>query len=491
MINLKTTLLFNEELTSKEYLRILLKSYPYDIEEAMVYSLLSKTTYPHPVLLSFIAYFQSIQKYRICNKYKPLPFALSHLFDKMSSLSQKNASVLHTHHYAFNATFFIQHHTFSHPYAHLPFNKIAFLDKIHIHSIPLLHMPNRMHEVPIIKQTTFIFRDISMDASCFFALSIQIVDKQGILYLPKDCLSLAICIASMYSLCGPSVQQDFILIFGLSDKTNKREYYFDETNELFIGLVCGDSSMHHFQYLKDMILTLYNSICLCKHDLPLHASMIEMTINKHTYGLVFAGESGTGKSEMLFALLHLCHANDISCTPLYDDHGTLHYLDNEIVSTGGEISSFKAIHTIKKQDIFYDFSSSIFLQEDSGFLYQITPLITHKQSLEFHKITHIFYLDTTTRKKGYQRIATLKECQEVFLHGRYRNTNGIITSSFFFNSLGPTQQQCQTTSLVNDFFTILYVQDIPIYTLYTQGTPYQKETLFELLATRIIKEILL
>lgn len=491
MIKLKTALLFEEDVSAKEYLSYLLKSYPYDIEEAMVYSLLAKTTYPHPVLLSFISYFKSIQKYRICTKSCTLSAALLHLFDKMSALAQKNPSVLHIHHYAFDATFLIQNHTFSHPYAHLPFNKIPFIDEIHVHSTPLLQMPSLTQEVPIRKQTSFIFRDISMDASAFFALSIQIADKQGIIFLSKECLPLAICISSMYPLCKPSIQQDFILIFGLSGEKNKREYYFDETNELLIGLVSGNSSMHHFQYLKDMILTLYNSICLCKHDLPIHASMIELTLQSRKYGLVFAGESGTGKSEMLLAFIHLCKMKEIPFTPLYDDHGTLHYLDNEIVSTGGEVSSCKKINDMKKTDIFHDFTSSIFLQEESGELYQITPLITHRQTIEFHKVTHVFYLDTISKEEGYERIETLQECQELFLKGPYRNTERIICSSFFFNALGPHQQQSITNQLVNDFFTILYVQDIPIYALHTDGSKTQKETLFDQLAMLILKDLII
>lgn len=492
MIKLKTALLFQEDVSAKEYLSHLLISYPYDIEEAMVYSLLAKTTYPHPVLLSFISYFEAIQKYRICTKTCTLSAALLHLFDKMSALAQKNPSVLHIHHYAFDATFLIKNHTFSHPYAHLPFNKIPFIDEIHIHSTPLLQMPLCKQNVPILKQTSFIFRDISMDASSFYALSIQIADKKGIIFLSKDCLSLAICIASMYPLCSPSIQQDFILIFGLSGEKNKREYYFDETNELLIGLVSGDSSMHHFQYLKDMILTLYNSICLCKHDLPMHASMIELTLQQHKYGLVFAGESGTGKSEMLLAFMHLCKTKEIPYTPLYDDHGTLHYLDNEIVSTGGEVSSCKKINDMKKVDIFHDFTSSIFLQEKKGEeLYQITPLITHKQTVEFHKVTHMFYLDTISKEKGFERIDTLQECQELFLKGPYRDAKRILCSSFFFNALGPHQQRAITTQLLNDFFTILYIQDIPIYALHTDGSNSQKETLFDQLAMLILNEILL
>lgn len=488
---MKKEILFEEELSVKDYLNKLLSIYPYDIEKAMVFSLLSKTTYPHPVLLNFISYFQTIQKFQISKHNIPLSAALRQLFAKMSSLSQKNNSVLHPHHFAMDATFFICHYTFSHPYTHLPLHKIPFIHTMQLHTVPFYQIPPLHNEIAIIKQHSFIFRDISMDASAFYALSIQIADKQGIVYITKDCLSLAICTATMYTLCPPCEHQDFILIFGLASNKNKREYYFDETNELLIALVCGDATMHHFLYLKEMMLTLYNAICIRKHDLPLHASMIEIKTSLKTYGIVFAGEQGTGKSEMLLAMFHLCTSLDLACTPLYDDHGTLHYLDNEIVSTGGEISCCKNINDMKKRDVFNAFLSGIFLQEEHGDLYQITPLITHKQSMEFHKVTHIFYLDNVAKEKGWTRIQTLSKCQEIFLNGCYRNAKNIVCSSFFFNAFGPYQQQTCTTQLVNDFLTILYVQDIPIYTLHTRMNRLQKDTFFERMAACILKEILL
>lgn len=486
--DMKKEVLFQNEVTAREYLQQVLRCYPYDIEGRMVYSLLSHNPYPHPVLLEFITYAQTVIKLHICHKEQVSAPALRTLFKRMSKLVQKNPSVLHTHQFSFDATILISNHTLSNPYAHLPFHKIPFIDEIQLHNIPLLPQPSQQQSYPIVKSKHFIYKDISMDDGNFIALYIQIVDKSGLIFLAKECLSLALGLAAMYQTGPPSLHYDFMLIFGLAGKKNKREYYFDETNELYIGLVSGDTSMHHFLNLKDMILTLYNSICLEKQDFPLHASMVEIKKDKQCYGVVFAGESGTGKSELLDALCQCCQQRDITCTPLYDDHGTLHYLDNEIVSTATEVSACKQI-TRRTTSLFTSFSSSLFLQEES-IIYQILPLSKLAQTKTFHPVSFLFYLDNVTKKKGYERLDQLDDSIELFVKGMYKNAQRKICSSPFINSLGLVQQSPVSERLLREFFTILYIQNIPIYQLFTAGSTAQKETLYEKIAQRILKEIL-
>ena len=126
-------------------------------------------------------------------------------------------------------------------------------------------------------------------------MSIAIADKKGIVYLSRECVQLGVCLAALYPLTALSLQQDFILIFALASAKDQACYYYDETNQITIGLVSGTPRMHHIRYLKDMLQTLYNAICMEKHDLPIHASMLQMQAGDTKKGLVFAGESGTGK----------------------------------------------------------------------------------------------------------------------------------------------------------------------------------------------------
>ena len=56
------TLIFYEPLTPKQYLDTVLNTYPYDIAPSLVYTLLTKTPYPHPSLLIFIDYIRKCEK---------------------------------------------------------------------------------------------------------------------------------------------------------------------------------------------------------------------------------------------------------------------------------------------------------------------------------------------------------------------------------------------------------------------------------------------
>lgn len=484
---MKKELLFPQDCDGTQYLRRLIDAYPYDIEETKIFDLLTTQPHPSPYLVEFLMYAASLPKFRLCSCEAALTPSLDSLFENMSALRQKDSSLLHMQPFNFDATLQLTTYALSHPYAHLPLEHIPFISKVQLHHIPLFHQPDSS-DFPILRSSSFIYRDISMDANAFFAMSIAIADKKGIVYISRDCVQLAVCLSALYPLIPPALKQDFILIFGLSCGKEQASYYYDETNQITIGLVSGTQRMHHIQYLKDMLQTLYNTICLKKHDLPVHASMLQLDTQKQLKGLVFAGESGTGKSELLYECLHFCEQEELSAHAVYDDHGTWHYLDEEIVSTGGEIGALKNITHSRITTVFTQYSSSLFLLQDNQELYQILPLAPHEQTLQFHKVTHVFYLDNVSDEHGWRRLDTLDECLDLFRKGPCRR-RGQLISSYFINPLGCAQNKRACDTLIRDFFTILYLQDIPVYVLYTKEAE-TNTLLYEEYASAILREIL-
>lgn len=484
---MKKELLFPSECDGEHYLRKLLDAYPYDIEESRVYALLHALPPQSPCLLEFLTYATTLPKFRLCRVDTPLSPSLDTLFQHMSALWQKDDSLLHLQPFGFDATLQLSNYDITHPYAHLPLAQIPFIFRVQLHHIPLFPQPNA-YDLPIQRSSTFIFRSISMDANAFFAMSITIADKHGIVYISRECVQLAVCLASLYPLTPPSLQQDFMLIFALSSREQSASYYYDETNQIYIGLVCGDHQMHHIRYVKDMLQTLYNSICMEKHDLPIHASMLEAKSSTQSVGLVFAGESGTGKSELLDACLNTFDKNGCHAFPIYDDHGTWHYLDEEVVSTGGEIGALKNVTHSCNSTVFSTFYESIFLRQDNEELYQILPLLAASQTRQFHKVTHVFYLDNVSDEEGWRRIDTLDECLDLFRKGPHQR-HGELHSSYFINPLGCVQNRSLCDQLMNDFFTVLYLQDIPVYVLYTKKARENKR-LYKQYANLLLAEIL-
>ena len=121
-------------------------------------------------------------------------------------------------------------------------------------------------------------------------------------------------------------------------------------------------------------------------------------------------------------------------------------------------------------------------------MYQILPLIQHANTLQFHKVTHLFYLDNVSDEYGYRRLETLDECLDLFRKGPCRR-NGQLISSYFINPLGCAQNKPVCDALLRDFFTILYLQDIPVYVLYTRRAENNTQ-LYEEYTASILREIL-
>lgn len=476
-------LAFNEEVSARSYLKQLLKSYPYDIEETMVFSLLTKNPFPYRPLLNFLQYFSAIGKIHIITKADVPSPALQHLWETMSRLVQQSGSILPMHQFAFHATYQVKKHHLSHPYAHLPLSQIPFLSEVQLHSVPVITMAKHSHHYPILKSDTFLYRDISMDASCYLGVCIRIGNCQGIVFLHRKALWFAAALSAMYPITEPGVKYDFLLLFGLQSSHKQRRYYYDQTNALYIGMVSGGDEMLHFLYLKEMILTLYNALCIQKHDLPIHASMVHIEGLQEQQNLVFAGLTQSGKSELLDALLTICHTRKIAASAYYDDSGILHYLDNAIVSTGSEVSACKDIAYVKKQQLFTHYASTIFLKEEDTIRYQITPLTTYESSLQFYPVHALFYLNQKAKFHGWRQIKQLEDAIALFRGNQKKQ-------DFFCGTLATYDYFAQSETLLHDFLTILFIQNIPIYELSTKGTSYQKQFLFEHLAKGIIDEIL-
>lgn len=458
-------ILFEGALTTKHYLHTLLLNYPFDIEESLVYSLISKDPFPHPALIQFITYFKDITKIIINTTDSLIPSSsLLQLMQKMSILSQYDVGVSHIHNYNFQVTIHLSKFSLSHPYAHLPFHKISLLDSILLHETVLLHSVPFI-EYPILNQKIFIFKNISIDHNKYIAIPIQITDKHGIIFLSKDCISLAVPLCAMYHRTPPTQHYDFILLFGYADSENCLEYYNDETNQLQIGCARGDCSMYHFQHLKHMILTLYNSLCIRQSDYPIHASMIQLTIHDRLYALLFLGHEGAGKSAILQSITQQCKKAKIESHIIFDDQATLHNLDNEIKITQVELSNYEllSIQTIHDTSTY---SNSIFIHDEQS-IYQIHPCITFEESKQFHPLTHIFYLDPIIQT----------------------TINTIDTIEAFKQLWSDIHQDEASLQLQNDFITMFFVKNIPIYHVSTKGTKYQKIDVLNRIAKRILTEI--
>ncbi|MEF9920668.1 MAG: hypothetical protein RR741_06085 [Erysipelotrichaceae bacterium] len=468
----KTCALWMEnELDAKQYLEYLIAYYPFDIDIKIVHSLLNKTTFPHPSLLEFIAYFSEITKYHYVKKIVFNDSSLLQLWANMAYLNQFNPYVLMTSDFSFCASIKTKKVQVHNPYAHLPLDKILFVDQIVLHHLPLLNTKVTSNHSHIIKSNEFIYKNLSMNHQDYVALSIVITNIHATIYIPKRCSSIVLSLCSMYALCPPPTHVDFICIYGLNTSHNMNHYYHDETNRMMIGLISGDEDIDYFGCIKNMISCLYHTLCIEKNDLPIQGSMLELEKDNKLFSIVFLGNQGSGKSEMIEELSKQAIKNGYQPRCIFDDVGTLHYLDNDIWATGCEIGSFIGIDNSRNSFLFNHLSHSIFMNTKQKNAHLIEPATLSKENIfAFHKVNALFYLNNYDMKDKIHFFTNLNEGKEVFLQGKFMNNDSIpqFQEIMFANPYGILQNKEKSLALIHKFLDIIYINNINIGEIYTK-----------------------
>lgn len=453
---MKPEILLCEEQSTEAFLALLYQFYPYDIEEKMVLTLLEKDTFPHPALLQFIEYYASISKYRLVNE-TPSP-SINQLCAKMSALYQTNKNALHTYVFQFDASLCIQSFQIKSPYAHLCFAQIPFLTKIYLHTIPIFTMESKYKETEIVQSRLFPYKDISIDAHDYIAISIQIDDKHGFIYIPKNQIGIAISLATIYEIVPPPTEIDFIVLYGLSSHDESYSYFFDETNQIYTGLISGHH-YQHFIYVMKMITTLYNAICIEKNDLPIHACMLTLRIGKHPFGIVIMGDTFSGKSEVCESIRYGCERLHIATTCVFEDCGTLHYLDNDLSATGIQIGACVSIQGLPKQRIFSKMPGCIFLQYKHKITHVLFPFASFEDTCQFHRVHALYYLNPSHDHFEARNIHQLEKAKQFFMKGMH--------SLEFCDPYGGIHVRCeqqkkQLKSLIDSYLNLIMINEIQL-----------------------------
>lgn len=428
------------------FLNHLYQQYPYDIEEKMVLTLLEKDPYPYPALLDFIAYYAKLSKY--CLWVEDSYDKLTSLCRKMSQLYQDNKSTLHLYEFHIDAFLKIKPYKIKSPYAHLCFGEIPFLVETYLHTLPILQMKEPYIAKTIKKSDSFLFKDISIDASAYLAVSIIIRDKHGIIYVPKTQIGILIALSIVYEVSLPTTDLDFIVLYGLSSHEDTYSCYFDATNQIYIGLIAG-KCFHNFMYVKQMIATLYTSICLKKQDLAISACMLTMNFHGYPFGVIMMGSDTDGKSEICDALRKLCKQRHIPCKCIFDECGILHFLDNDISATGMQIGACIAMRDLPKENLFDMLPNCAFLQHEQQMTHIVFHYTSWKETCDFHKVHAFYYISHHKQKETIQTIEQLPYAKELFYKKQH-----VLNDD-------PKQQE-EIQELISQYFDIMMINDIPL-----------------------------
>lgn len=468
-----SALLFHEPLSPKSYLDQILLVYPYDIEPALVYTLLTQAPYPHPALLTFIDFVRHTRKYLLCTQTMQEPH-LNQLYVTMCTLSQKNTAVLHTHQFHMDALFHCSSYPHHQPYSSLSLENIPLIDQVHISQNASIDLPKSTTQTKLHWITQFPYANISIDPLQYLAISIQITDYQGILYLPLYAISCICAISTLYQIKKPSEHNDFYMIYGVQTPENQNVLYYDETNQLYLGLSTKSSPIPSLSECIKMIQALYCAICLKKQDLNIPSSMITIQKGQVSIGLLLCGEANSGKSELLDAFMNECKKEGWSITKIFENYGTLHILDERLVATGSQIGAMIHGDALPRTTIYNALSSSVLVKEEHTTTFFLTPFTTYEETCRFHSIDMIVFMDKQTKATVLEQVVSLEAAlQQMHTLLNTSLIKDVDTALFLW-------KQCLTTAFLNE---------IPIYHLSSQHKYKQNKTRYTRNAKKLLKLI--
>ncbi len=367
------TLLFYEPLTPKHYLDQILAQYPYDIDPALVYTLLTKYPAPHPALLTFIDFIRRSRKILITKK-AFTNHALNRLYVKMAALAQPPHTLLHIHSFRFDCLIHYTHCPINHAYPYLAYDKIALIDEVHI--AQNTHI--RLHPVdtpPITYASSMPLLDLSLDPNQYFSLSISINEVHGLILIPRCAAALISALGTLYPFTAEKVRHDFLLFYDLKMPQQENIIAYDANSKQYIGCSChvgsNQSSLTECLY---MIRTLYGAITRDKHDLTLTSTMLNMEIPNQAISLLMCSDEERQKSALIEALLQTGQKHRCTITRVFENYGTIHLLDDSLYATGAQIGGAIPITSLTP-NLFYDNTGEdIYLSESERITYRITSL---------------------------------------------------------------------------------------------------------------------
>jgi hypothetical protein len=267
---------------------------------------------------------------------------------------------------------------------------------------------------------------------------------------------------------------DLLIVFGGDKGSTTGTYYEDEKNGMMVGYVSDTDEADYFGYVKKLILTLHNLRMIKAGALPIHGSMIKITLKggKQVH-LVIMGDSGAGKSESIEAFRLLAKEYLESITVIFDDMGTLFYQGGTISACGTEIGAFVRLDDLDQGYAFSHLNDALMYnisESNSRLVYPCTP---YEEVVHHYPVDMFLYANNyEDSKENLHLFEDYHEMIRVVEEGKRKakGTTGEVglVSSYFANPFGPVQEKEKTHALVLQDFKALSEQGTKLGVIYTK-----------------------
>jgi energy-coupling factor transporter ATP-binding protein EcfA2 len=307
------------------------------------------------------------------------------------------------------------------------------------------------------------------------------------IYFHNKFIGLGTSLANLFELAREDdlkKKPDAIYLFGVDEgvleglDNNPTIFYDDKKNNLLVGAVPRDDDFGYFGYLKKMVLTLHNIVCMKKGMMPIHGAMVKIKLkNGKKANVIIVGDSGAGKSESLEAFRTLAKEYISDMTIIFDDMGSLDLDKKEnIIAYGTEIGAFVRLDDLQPGFAFGNIDRSIIMSPQKINARAIIPVTYLNEILKGHKVDYFLYAnnydDVKQSESFFEIYDNPEEAIKIFREGS-RKAKGTtyeegIVNTYFANPFGPMQFKDMHEKIAKKFFKALFKNNTTVGTIKTR-----------------------
>ena len=364
------------------------------------------------------------------------------------------------------------------PEAYSNLDKMMFIDSVLLHSPLLLHPKTNKREGHFEEVSENPIKDFEVDNNNFYCYPAKMGSLLAYVYFHKDFVFSGISLANLFE---PATTEDIaarkpdvLVAFGVKDGTDDMVFYNDKENEIVVAKISYQEKIEYFGYMKKIMLTAYNVAMMEKGNLPIHGAMVNVTLNSgETKGIVFMGDSGAGKSEIIEEIGNVGDDKIDNIEVIFDDMGVFRLDENnQVVAQGTEIGAFVRLDDLDRALPYQAMDRSIFMNPESTTNARvIIPVTDFKTVASDHKVDYFLYANNYDDKIGVSLFDNPNEGKSIFVEGK-RMAKGTthemgITTSYFANPFGPLQKQDVCDPLIDKFWNEFIPSNVKVGEVYT------------------------
>ncbi len=390
-----------------------------------------------------------------------------------------------------NASFVVKKYRWSIPSGYNCLKNIPFINTVMLRTPILFHSESNKRVGTFIENETNPLKAGLINQQDWYCYPAKVGSLLCFVYFHKDYCFNGISLSNLFELANEKEcighKPDLICLFGNPDDRDSCDFFYDESNDLWVGSVSADWKVEYFGYIKKAILTLHNLCKMQKGALPIHGSMVNIYFkNGKRKSIVFVGDSGAGKSETIETIKKLSdrYVDEESIQRIetvFDDMGSLHIKDNKVYANGTETGAFVRLDDLDKLTAYKDMERNIFINPEKINARVIQPVASYDLIVSDSPIDMILYANNYEDKIGVEKFETYDQGKKCFIEGKrmamQTTQESGLSTTFFANPFGPMQKQQQCLEIMDKVFDCLYQNNVYIGQIFTNLGTANKENI--------------